>query len=409
LPHELSEEQNRYLVQDFIKENFTRKGYVADLAIHRAHEGGDKRNIHAHLMVTTRHIEGNEFASHKDRTENTKEQLAQWRADWAHHLSRHLRRHGYELEADRMAEGFKTLPEQRAAAEARGDLEFAASLKREPTIHLGKDAAAMERRGIETDKGDVNRAIVAENDRQAAQPIILDPEKLFAQAKETPQAATPEAMPEPLRPQDPYEARKAWAERLRSFGEFPTQRPTIEQYGERETHRKEGQRDYTALHETHKLVAEQLKREQAQAAAPDRQEPTPQPQATRTDAAAPTQRRETEKADTMGKTADKVLGGITGGIEGAAAALENFFLGGTGGAPTQPGQPQEVQEPPLAKQEKYERNYVQNMEPHMRANDPHIARMTVGVDPHIVAEIRRAREAREAAERERDDQGGRER
>jgi len=51
LPHELTLEQNRWLLQDFISENFTRKDYAAIAAIHAAPEGGDPRNIHAHLLL----------------------------------------------------------------------------------------------------------------------------------------------------------------------------------------------------------------------------------------------------------------------------------------------------------------------------------------------------------------------
>jgi hypothetical protein len=54
LPCELTPEQNRWLVQDFVRENFTRKGYVADVAIHAPDAHGDDRNIHAHIMVTMR-------------------------------------------------------------------------------------------------------------------------------------------------------------------------------------------------------------------------------------------------------------------------------------------------------------------------------------------------------------------
>lgn len=158
LPHELSEVQNRYLVQDFIKENFTRKGLIADVAIHRAHEHGDDRNIHAHIMVTLRKLDGAEFEAEKPRDMNSKEQLLAWRANWAAHLSHHLERHGFKQEADRMAVGHLTLPQQRAAAIERGDLDYAETLNREPTKHLGKAAAAMEREGVTTDIGNYNRA-----------------------------------------------------------------------------------------------------------------------------------------------------------------------------------------------------------------------------------------------------------
>ena len=54
LPIELTVEQNRWLLQDFVKENFMHKGYVADVTIRAPHKHGDERNVHAHILVTTR-------------------------------------------------------------------------------------------------------------------------------------------------------------------------------------------------------------------------------------------------------------------------------------------------------------------------------------------------------------------
>lgn len=138
LPHELTDEQNRWLVQDFVRENFTRRGYVADVAIHSAHEYGDARNAHAHVLTTLRRIEGEEFAATKDRDLNSREQIAQWRESWERHANHHLARHGHDARIDR-----RTLEEQ--------------GIDRAPQRHLGKAAAALERDGIPTEAGDHNR------------------------------------------------------------------------------------------------------------------------------------------------------------------------------------------------------------------------------------------------------------
>lgn len=55
LPKELSFEENKKLITDFIQENFVSKGMIADLAIH---DGNDEENnnIHAHIMTTLRPI-----------------------------------------------------------------------------------------------------------------------------------------------------------------------------------------------------------------------------------------------------------------------------------------------------------------------------------------------------------------
>lgn len=165
---ELTPEQNRYALQDFIRETFTRSGYVADVAVHGAEDGGDARNIHAHILTTLRPIEGDGFAAKKDRNQNSKETLEQWREAWAKTASRHLKRHGFEIEAERMAVSHLTLAEQRAKAIERGDMAHAATLDREPTAHLGATATRRERRGAGSERGEINRAIEDDARRRRA-------------------------------------------------------------------------------------------------------------------------------------------------------------------------------------------------------------------------------------------------
>lgn len=55
LPKELSLEENKKLIKDFIQENFTSKGMIVDLAIHDESSEGNN-NIHAHIMTTVRPI-----------------------------------------------------------------------------------------------------------------------------------------------------------------------------------------------------------------------------------------------------------------------------------------------------------------------------------------------------------------
>lgn len=149
LPHELDLEQNRRLVQDFVRDNFTRKGFVCDVNIHAPDRGGDGRNIHAHILVTMRRLDGEAFSREKPRLTHSeqREQLAQWRENWARQQSRHLERAGFQMEAARMVYAHRTLEEQQKVAEARGDLEHAKALQREATIHEGPTATQMKRDG----------------------------------------------------------------------------------------------------------------------------------------------------------------------------------------------------------------------------------------------------------------------
>lgn len=154
LPHELTLEQGRYAIQDWVRENFTRKGLIADVTIHAPGREGDERNIHAHVMVVTRKLDGSEFirtkerfATYSEKAEAKKAELESLRESWARIGNRHIERHGFEASLDH-----RTL-------EAQG-------IEREPTIHMGKAATAIEREGSASDLGDVNREIKTGNDRR---------------------------------------------------------------------------------------------------------------------------------------------------------------------------------------------------------------------------------------------------
>jgi MobA/MobL family len=143
LPHELSLEQNRYALQDWVRENFTRKGLIADAVIHAPGRDGDRRNIHAHVMVVMRKLDGTEFAAKKERIErlaDRKAELETLRESWERIGNRHLERYGHAPTLDR-----RTL--------------LAQGIDREPTVHLGKHATAIERDGKATQLGDINREI----------------------------------------------------------------------------------------------------------------------------------------------------------------------------------------------------------------------------------------------------------
>ena len=69
LPHELTAQQREWLVKDFAREAFVRKGYAVDIAIHAPDKTSDERNHHAHIMVTMRTLEDG-FAAKKDPAMN---------------------------------------------------------------------------------------------------------------------------------------------------------------------------------------------------------------------------------------------------------------------------------------------------------------------------------------------------
>lgn len=147
LPHELTLEQNVYLVQDYIKK-FTRDGRAVQVAIHPS-ENGDERNVHCHLLVALRPIDENGFAARKaagqqDRYLHRRQYVTQLREDWTEVMNRHLGRHGI---ADRV--------DHRSLA-ARG-------IDRTPNIHLGPGDSRRERRGERNAAGQINREIADRN------------------------------------------------------------------------------------------------------------------------------------------------------------------------------------------------------------------------------------------------------
>lgn len=170
LPKELSFEENKNLITDFIQENFVSKGMIADLAIHDESSEGNK-NIHAHIMTTLRPINEKGLWQPKSKKEyvldetgekiklksgnyktrkveltdwNDKGNAEKWRENFASLCNRYLEKNNLEKRVDHRS------------FERQGKEEI-------PTIHLGASASALEKKGIETDKGNINREIKKHN------------------------------------------------------------------------------------------------------------------------------------------------------------------------------------------------------------------------------------------------------
>ena len=214
LPIELSEAQWEKLLSDFISGTFVADGMCADVAIHDPHPPG--HNPHAHIMLTVRPLDekgnwqyktqkeylcvkngeeqgftadefkiaqtegwekqyqykvgrkkvylppseaenhGYERASkHPKSTKfgrqnpiaerwNSEEQLVLWRAAWADVTNHHLETAGHEKRIYHRSHADRGLTEQ-------------------PTIHEGVVARALEKKGIVSDRCELNRQIKADN------------------------------------------------------------------------------------------------------------------------------------------------------------------------------------------------------------------------------------------------------
>ena len=150
LPHELTLEQNRDLLHGYVQAAFIKRGMAAQIDIHAPDREGDKRNIHAHIMLTPRQITRNGFREKKPEAWNKKAQLKEWREQWADHMNRALERAGHKERVDSRSFKDQGIEDQ------------------EPTRHNGPAVTAMERRGIETDRGEHNRRAKEQNRELAA-------------------------------------------------------------------------------------------------------------------------------------------------------------------------------------------------------------------------------------------------
>lgn len=145
LPHELTAKQQEQLLQDFLRENFTRKGLAVDASIHQPDAAGDERNHHAHLLIPTRFVDKNGLGK-KDRESNDRKTgLETWRASWVKLANRQLERYGHAAR-----------------------ITFEVAEGQTPQNHMGPEATALERQGVETRAGDDRLEIITDNMQPAA-------------------------------------------------------------------------------------------------------------------------------------------------------------------------------------------------------------------------------------------------
>jgi hypothetical protein len=143
LQTEFSLQENIDLLREYIQENFVDKGMIADFAIHDKGDG----NPHSHIMLTTRHVSPDGFGG-KNRDWDEPAELVSWRKNWADDNNRKFEEKGLDERIDH-----RTLRAQ--------------GIDREPTIHLGHEATALEKKGIRSKRGDRNREIQQRNAERA--------------------------------------------------------------------------------------------------------------------------------------------------------------------------------------------------------------------------------------------------
>ena len=167
LPKELDREKQINLVREYVKENFVKVGMCADIAIHDKNDG----NPHCHILLTMRPLNEDTTWGAKSKKEyildengekvklkncnyktrkinttdwNEQDKAEEWRKSWADITNKYLEENSIQEKVDHRSY-------QRQGIEQI------------PTIHLGVSASQMEKKGIATDRGNINREIKHQN------------------------------------------------------------------------------------------------------------------------------------------------------------------------------------------------------------------------------------------------------
>ncbi len=187
LPNNWSYETAEETVRDYVQRNFVSQGMCADWAIHDSENAEGQRNLHVHVLLTMRPLtpegrwgakqrkvyifdeNGNKIrnangkgykATTKSTTDwNDKKKAKLWRKDLAGTIN-----------AVNERLGISERWEHRSFREQ--------GIAREPTIHLGARASALERKGIQTERGNINREIIRQNN------FLQQAEAVYEAAKE---------------------------------------------------------------------------------------------------------------------------------------------------------------------------------------------------------------------------------
>lgn len=168
IPKEISLVGTYQMVKEFVTENFVSKGMVADCCYHDKGDG----NRHVHILLTVRPINldgtwgdkqrkeyildrnGNKIYDAKKRQYkcksipandwNNRDNVELWRTKWEEKCNQYLKLYGSNERVDHRSyerQGLDILP----------------------TRHLGPAASQMEKRGVKTELGNINRQIKEKN------------------------------------------------------------------------------------------------------------------------------------------------------------------------------------------------------------------------------------------------------
>ena len=169
LPREVPLDMCPQMMQEYCREHFVSKGMCCDFAIHDPDPPG--HNPHCHIMLTMRAINENGKWMPKTRKvydldengERIKLPSGRWKShkedtvDWNEQYHAEEWRHGWEVIQNKYLELAGSAERVDMRSYERQGLDII------PTVHMGAAVSALERKGIETNIGNLNRDIKAAN------------------------------------------------------------------------------------------------------------------------------------------------------------------------------------------------------------------------------------------------------
>ena len=168
-PREIPSEHYPQMVRDYCMEHFVSKGMCCDFAIHDPSPPG--HNPHCHVMLTMRAMDEHGKWLPKSRKvydldendERIRLPSGNWKChkentvDWNEQYHGEEWRHGWEVVQNRYLEMIGSAERVDLRSYERQGLDTI------PTVHMGPAVTQMERRGVKTNIGNLNRDIRAAN------------------------------------------------------------------------------------------------------------------------------------------------------------------------------------------------------------------------------------------------------
>ena len=168
LPNEWDEATARQVMERFIKEQFVDKGMCADYGIHRSYNDKGQPNLHIHILLTLRPLNEDGTWGAKSRKEYVLDADGNRipNASGKGYKSRKVNVIDWNEKGkakewrNAIAEVINATNEKAGIAERVDPRSYKdRGIPLIPTIHLGERASALERKGIRTERGNINRAI----------------------------------------------------------------------------------------------------------------------------------------------------------------------------------------------------------------------------------------------------------